>query len=340
MNLVLLTDYRGALRQRLQVFQTLDVDALVEELARLGIATRSMRFEDVANGEDLVQGETIHYTSTQDPGYRGFVDDVLDDLRRHNTLVPRYEIFRSHENKGYQELEKRRLGIRDLGWHYFGNLQGWEGDAGEITYPVVFKATRGFMSSGVRLVDGPDALRHVIRRFNRPPGFTLYRVKKLIKQTVMRGRFVPEMYTDCPFGGGFVLQEFSPGALGDWKVLTYGDRVYAVQREVRPGDFRASGSGRLAFATPPDVVLDFARDIHTRLDMPMSSLDIIEVAGTCRLVEFQGLHFGTYTQENGPHHFVHGPDGWRRIDGRHELVADYAHALHWFLARHPDSGRS
>ncbi len=331
--LVLLTDYRGALRQRQQVYESLDLDRLTAELKAGGWDVRLTRYEDAARDLDALTGAVIHYTSTQEPGYRTFLDDVLYDLSRTSTLVPRYEIFRAHENKGYQELLRRRLDLGQPYGRYLGNERGLDGRTDDLVFPLVVKPISGFQSRGVARVGDESELRRWIRRQNRPAGLWTYRLKRWLKRHVLRGRYRPEMYTDCVHAGGYVLQPFVDGAAGDWKVLVFGDRYFALRRDVRPGDFRASGSGRFAHDTPPDSVLDFARRTFERLDVPMVSLDIIEVGGECSLVEFQGLHFGTLTLDDAPHYFRPTADRWERVPGPSVLEDEYARALLRHLGR-------
>lgn len=47
---------------------------------------------------------------------------------------------------------------------------------------------------------------------------------------------------------GYVyFQDFLPGNNCDIRVIVIGDRAFGIRRLVRPGDFRASGSGRITY---------------------------------------------------------------------------------------------
>lgn len=332
--LTLLLDYRDALRQRVQEYESLDVEALGENLREAGWTVDIRTFEDVANSGELPGECIIHYTSSQEPGYRRFVDDLLFELSRSNDLVPRYEIFRAHEDKLYQELLRRRLGLAPLAARLFGNLKGLTGHIDDLAYPAVLKTAAGFQSTGVSLVSDADALRRRVRRLNRPPGLAIYSLKQWLKRWILRGRYRPEQYEDCVYGGPFVVQQYVPGATNDWKVLVFGDRCWVLRRGVRQGDFRASGSGMFSWKTPPDAVLDLASDTFARLDVPLVSLDIVAARGKCRLIEYQALHFGTYTLDHAPGHFRRGPAGWRHHEGSADLDQEYARALLLWLEKH------
>ena len=77
-------------------------------------------------------------------------------------------------------------------------------------------------------------------------------------------------------------------------------------------DFRASGSNN--FELISDVVaplLDFAYEVHQKLDAPYSSLDIAVSNGEHFLIEFQVPHFGPYTQLSAEkYYFRHRAGIW------------------------------
>jgi len=340
MQLVIITDYRGALRQQLQEFDSLNVTEIIGHLSDAGIQARQVKFEAVANGQENLSNCFIHYTSSQNTGYRPYIDDILFSLRANNQLVPRYEIYRSHENKGFQELEKKRLGMDGLNSFYFANIKGMTPFENKFQYPLVLKPVGGFMSSGVCKVTDNDDLVARLRKMNRPAGLSMYQIKKFIKKHILKNRHFPEMYEDCVYSGPFVLQEFSPRAKEDWKVIVLGDRYYAMRRQVRPGDFRASGSGRFSFERPSDNILNYARKVFQQLDVPMISIDIIEAENQCHLIEFQGLHFGSITHKASPHRFEFSPDGWQQIQQPGNLEEDYSRALAQYLKKLDDTESS
>jgi len=333
MELILLTDYRGALRQKKQEFESLDVKKIIQYLAVDGIQAREVKLESIANGTVELSNSFVHYTSSQNLGYRPFIDDILFSLRDANNLIPRYEIFRCHENKGFQELEKKRIGLKGLGYFYFGNIRGMDAFQNQLQFPLVLKPVGGFMSSGVAMANDHNHLTGILKKMNRPTGFLKYRFKEFLKKNLLKNRYFPEMYEDCIYSGPYVLQQFSPKAKEDWKIVIFGDRYYVIRRAVRSQDFRASGSGNYAFDQPSDNVLNYARQVFNQLDVPMISIDIIEDGDTCHLIEFQGLHFGTTTQQDSPHRYELGPDGWQKILQKGNLEEDYSRALAQYLTK-------
>lgn len=132
-------------------------------------------------------------------------------------------------------------------------------------FPKVFKLRRGAGSAGVRLVrDRRQARRLVKRAFGR--GFPLYdpwgslkeriykvRLGKYPRSEIFKGlaRFVyPPRYSRI-LGrerGYVYFQDYLPGNDCDIRVIVIGDSAFGIRRLVRPGDFRASGSGRITYA--------------------------------------------------------------------------------------------
>lgn len=122
-------------------------------------------------------------------------------------------------------------------------------------YPLVLKLSTGAGSSNVRMIDDvEDAVRWIDRLFR-------YRLASLderqFKPWLSRGvTGVVARSLTCGIGAaladnghdlqsGYALfQEFLPNNAFDTRVTVIGKRAFAYRRFNRPGDFRASGSGR------------------------------------------------------------------------------------------------
>lgn len=99
--------------------------------------------------------------------------------------------------------------------------------------------------------------------------------------------------TDVPLVN---CQNFVPSLEYDFKILVFYDRVYALKRNVRDGDFRASGSGKFEIVSQcPDEVLSKALEVREKLDAPYISVDIAYDGRVAYVIEFQSPHFGPYT---------------------------------------------
>ena len=131
-------------------------------------------------------------------------------------------------------------------------------------FPKVFKLRRGAGSAGVRLVHGRDQARKLINRaFGR--GFSIYdpwenlkeraykvRIGKMplfeIPKALARFVFPPRFSRILGRERGYVyFQDYLPANNCDIRVIIIGDRAFGICRHVRPGDFRASGSGLITY---------------------------------------------------------------------------------------------
>ena len=135
-------------------------------------------------------------------------------------------------------------------------------------FPLVFKLRGGAGSLNVRLVTSyPDARSLVRRAFSRgfPPVDRAARTRERVWRLQRDGGWkaglrIPYWYLRdlvgaiprgaklLPVQKGYVyFQEFVPGNDYDHRFIVIGNRCLCIQRAVRDGDFRASGSGRLSY---------------------------------------------------------------------------------------------
>ncbi|MDH3373940.1 MAG: hypothetical protein OEM85_11240 [Gammaproteobacteria bacterium] len=133
--------------------------------------------------------------------------------------------------------------------------------ASTTDYPKVFKLRHGASSSRVQIVRNENQARRLIRRaFGR--GLPVYSPWNNLKERIYKWRQGQSDAIDVAKGigrlfnpprfskvlgrqTGYVLfQDFAPDNDSDLRITVIGDKAYGVRRWVRPGDFRASGSGR------------------------------------------------------------------------------------------------
>ena len=145
------------------------------------------------------------------------------------------------------------------------------------SYPKVFKLRRGASSSNVQLVRSAGEARALAQRafsggFSPVPHYgkdavTRYRSARrkgdlfnVVKRLPQALATIRDRKKLMGYEKGYVyFQDFIPGNHFDTRVTVIGDRAFAFTRNVRPGDFRASGSG--------DVVFDGERINPTCLEM-------------------------------------------------------------------------
>lgn len=143
-----------------------------------------------------------------------------------------------------------------------GEAMAWVEQA---EFPKVFKLRRGAGSAGVKLVQDRRQAKKLIRRaFGR--GFPVYDPWDSLKERVYKWRLGKSSATEIFKGlvrfihpprfsrllgrerGYVYFQDFLPGNDCDIRIIVIHDRAFGIRRLVRPGDFRASGSGRITYA--------------------------------------------------------------------------------------------
>lgn len=133
------------------------------------------------------------------------------------------------------------------------------------SYPKVFKLRKGAGSSNVKLVHSATEARALAERafssgFSPVPHYgqdalKRYRVARKRGDLMNVVRRIPRVLATIQnkrrmLGrekGYAYFQDFIPGNDFDTRVTVISDRAFAFTRNVRPGDFRASGSGDLVY---------------------------------------------------------------------------------------------
>ena len=166
------------------------------------------------------------------------------------------------------------------------------------TFPKVFKLKRGASSTNVSLVRTPAQARKLIdRSFGKGfkaqprPGAdlptklrkhrrqgdwlaTLERLPKTLRTMLGARRQWP------PEKGYVYFQDFIPGNDKDTRVTVLGGRAFGFTRGVRPGDFRASGSGMIQH--DPDMIdlrcVETALDVTRRIEAQSMAYDFVHDA--------------------------------------------------------------
>jgi glutathione synthase/RimK-type ligase-like ATP-grasp enzyme len=143
----------------------------------------------------------------------------------------------------------------------------------QTSFPKVFKLRKGAGSSNVQLVYSPSEARSLAARafssgFAPIPHYGQDALKRY-RMARRRGdilnviRRIPQVLAKIRninrlmgLEKGYIyFQDFIPNNKFDTRVTVIGDRAFAFTRNVRPGDFRASGSG--------DIVYDLDRIDHS-----------------------------------------------------------------------------
>ncbi len=333
MRILILTDYRGQFwLKSAHKEANFDLELLRSSFAELGCDVQIQSFSEVAFDGRSYENTFVVYQSTQDDRllYKSYIEDVLLGLKLAGaTLIPDFHLFRAHHNKVFMEILRHVSSldqIKNMWSKWFGTYEEYASRLNELQdTPVVFKLADGDQSKRVRLLKNPRDKLLIPRRLSAtfsPYHWAVNRIKPFLRSTY------PSYQGKSDHRRKFIIQEFVSGLEGDFKVLVFDGKYYALRRTNRKNDFRASGSGHFAFDRGlPEGLLDFARKVFEYWDVPFISLDVASKGGEFYLLEFQFVHFGCYTLEKSDFYFVRGDDGWRAVDGRSVLEKEFARSV-------------
>lgn len=337
-SLVLLTDYKGQFGSKYAAVpyrSGMDIGRLVGHLRATGFAPEILGFPDVDFRSRNWSRVPVLYTSSEDAGghYKSYIEDVVLGLELAGArIVPAYRYLRAHHDKVFMEVLRDLIGgpvAAGLASSHFGTREEWEARRARFGRDaVVLKPAAGALGRGVARADGERELRARVTSLSR----TRHLREEL--HDWVRALRRPGYVRESRHRGKFVVQPLVEGLDHDWKLLVFGPRVYALRRENRPGDFRASGSGRLSAERDlPPGLLDYAAAVRERLELPCVSLDVGVHRDGFVLLEFQALYFGTYTVDRSDFHFLRRGEGWEVIEGPSELEQVYAECVAAGLTR-------
>jgi glutathione synthase/RimK-type ligase-like ATP-grasp enzyme len=161
-------------------------------------------------------------------------------------------------------------------------------------FPKVFKLRRGAGSAGVRLVQSRAQARRLVNRaFGR--GFPIFDPWGSLKERIYKIRLGMLPPTELANGlirfvhppqysqnlgrerGYAYFQDYIPGNDCDIRIIVIGTRAFAIRRLVRPGDFRASGSGRITYEREQidEQCVQLAFETAEKIDGDCIALDFV-----------------------------------------------------------------
>ena len=79
-------------------------------------------------------------------------------------------------------------------------------------------------------------------------------------------------------------------------------------------------------------LLDYSVEVFNTFSVPFISLDIAISDNKFYLIEFQFVHFGTYTAEKSSFYFQKTRGNWETVEERIVIETVFAKALHWFIS--------
>jgi glutathione synthase/RimK-type ligase-like ATP-grasp enzyme len=336
-SLIVLTGNNSFFGQTRKPWTSIDYNKMESEIEKHGYKVHHYAFHEIFNKKIHISDSTIFYTFSQKPELIRYILDTLLYLKDfNNKLIPNLELLRCHENKGYQELYKSKLGIKSLPSFYFSNLRDLE--SYELSYPIVLKTVDGSNSKGVFLIKDKDDLYLRVKAFEQI-GF--FDVMDLIRRKYFRKH---KKYVEYPSYSNrkdyyeykdyirpnkrFILQQFVPDLKCDYRVLILFDRYYITKRHVKDNDFRASGAKKFDFNfEPSEEVMAFSREIYQKFDTPFLSIDLAYDGIECHLLEYQALHFGLNVLVKSKGYYTFSEGVWSFTEKRPNIEKDLIRGL-------------
>ncbi|MBA4790521.1 MAG: hypothetical protein H2042_12555 [Rhizobiales bacterium] len=338
--ILVIKDYKGAFCSNISSMKkntSMDIDKIEKYFSNENIKLNKIAISDIDLNEDF-SGKFILYTSSEDSDlrYKSYIEDVVWTIHlKGGILLPRVELLRAHHNKTMMEGlryvlfpdEAARLKTRLLGC-----AEEAKAVSAFLSYPQVLKTAAGAGSAGVCKADTPAQMEAAAARISR---------SRLTWNEILREKAKRALYSwwhpRSLHRDKFISQNMIRNLSGDIKVLCFGDRFYALSRQNRPDDFRASGSGRFSHDLPDTIVVKdlmaFADRIYRTIDCPVLSLDIGFDGKDFWMIEFQCLHFGTLTAEYSKSYYNRA-DEWRPKAEICDIEHVYAEAVLSYIARY------
>lgn len=341
--LYILTGYDGFIGQTRKPWVSLDTPRFVEELKKLGYLPLVHEFHEVANGKVKIENSLVFYSFSHRQNQHDYIRDLLSYLETQgNTLIPSFQMFSCHENKGWQELHKSSLALHSLAALYFSSKR--ELKHYELKFPCVFKTLTGSNSTGVALVHSlADIYRQLAKHEPQPSlgkRLDFWRRKHLRKKKLFPGYpnydlrkdalwYIDFSTPEIPF----ILQEYVPGLSCDYRVIVLGEKYFISKRHTRAGDFRASGAKLFDFELEaPEALLDKAAQLYKLFQSPFLSVDLGQDAqGKLYLFEYQAAHFGINAIVRGKGYYQREGESWRFTEAKPQFERFLAEALAFHL---------
>jgi len=209
-----------------------------------------------------------------------FLEKYLDKL-----VVPNYDTIWHFESKVAQSYLFAQAGVQTPATMVTFDYRDAMEQLGRWKMPLVFKLSGGAASSNVRLVrtrrDAAARVRDAFcgklyREATTPGGLRGPRRLRLAAKRWFWS-FLRRWFSGKEPQGYLYWQEYLPNNSADLRITVIGNCfAYGFWRNNRPGDFRASGSGRLDFERPvPEAPLRYCMELNRRFNFDSMAYDIL-----------------------------------------------------------------
>lgn len=209
-----------------------------------------------------------------------FMEKILGKL-----VFPNFETIWHFESKVAESYLFKQLNIQPPRTYITFDYQEAVDIINQIDLPIVLKKSEGAASKNVRLVHNRKWLLDYAERVfchQLWGGDRRHHSKKELLRNNFTEKwvwyFILSQFIPSDSGMGVLyLQEYIPNNDADLRITVIGDRyAYGFWRNNRPGDFRASGSGRLVYDREiPINAVHYCQQINKQLHFDTMAYDIL-----------------------------------------------------------------
>lgn len=327
-DILIVTTPSGFFAQNKMPWSSMDVMKIANTFELAGFHVEIVDFDYLRENLFSILNRIIIYTSSQRTEHRKYIEDIVFLLQGGNKLIPGFEAFMAHDNKGFQTLLDKKYRLNLIPAKYYSDISEVEDD---VSFPCVFKPANGASSTGVSIVNSREELAKAINDFF---DYSLRDLKRDVKKYLFPKRYNRQWEEYLSFGKKrFVLQKFIPGLKHDFKVLIFGEKFYVLKRYVAKDDFRASGSGihsRDLNLNDNELiaVLNEASAFKRKFKSHIYSLDVCVSNGVAYIIEFQFTHVGPVTLSESECFFTCTSSGaWEKITAKSNLENEFSLAV-------------
>jgi glutathione synthase/RimK-type ligase-like ATP-grasp enzyme len=338
--ILMLTDYKGNFTSKYDAVpyrSGMNKDLLKKYFEKNGYKIVIKKFSDINFREENVEGQSIIYPSSEDNHrfYKSYIEDIILGLEVKGAhLIPKHNYLRAHDNKVFMEILRDMSGLEELKTIKTNHFGTYEEFIQKQTYftedKYVIKASEGAMSVGVELSKNKLDLRKKIKSISNSKDFKLDLKDKL--RSFKHQGYIQESSNRKKY----IIQNFIPNLINDWKIIIFGDKFYMFYRATRDNDFRASGSKKFTFNDDlpiPDGIFNLAKKVFDSFDTPHLSLDIVFDGYNFHVIEFQFLYFGTIGHTKSESFFKKINNKWERIYENLDLEEVYVDSIVKFIEK-------
>ncbi len=317
-----------------------DLNKIERLLRESGYEPEVLTYHQVFNCDIDLSGIPVFYTFSQKNNLRHYIGDVIHYLyMKDYNLIPELPLLLCHEDKGYQEILKKKLGINSLNSLYFSSSDDIADY--DINYPVVLKTIDGSNGNGVFLIKSHAELLKTLHKWEK---VSFSDKLDLLRRAHLRFKKFKEYPNFCNRADAlqyekhikpersFILQPFVPNLKYDYRVLVLFDQLWVTRRWNRDNDFRASGAKKFDcnFTAEP-ALLEFGMSIFKKFDTPSLSIDVAFDGKDYHLIEFQAQHFGVNVIVKNKGYYYKEKNEWKFKEVKPDFEKTVAQCLASYL---------